>query len=74
MPDPLEPLRWLFGIDPFDWPTTLHIVDGPLGTTPALLISVGSAAVLGLVLHYLVFRPLRYAPVLAKVVHRSGSC
>lgn len=72
LPDPLEPLRWLFGIDPFDWPTTLHIVDGPLGTTPALLISVGSAAVLGLVLHYLVFRPLRYAPVLAKVVASVG--
>ena len=47
-----------------------------IGTTvsfwPALFISLALAAVLGLLAHFLVFRPLRAAPVLAKVVASVG--
>ena len=38
----------------------------------ALVISVLFAAVLGLILHFLIFRPLRFAPPLAKVVASVG--
>jgi ABC-type branched-subunit amino acid transport system permease subunit len=40
--------------------------------TFALLLSLLTAVALGLVLHYLVFRPLRNAPILAKVVASVG--
>jgi branched-chain amino acid transport system permease protein len=39
---------------------------------PALAVGVASAAVIGLVLHLAVFRPLRSAPPLAKVVASVG--
>lgn len=43
-----------------------------LGLWPSLGISLLTAALLGLVVHYLVFRPLREAPVLAKVAASIG--
>ena len=45
---------------------------GPMGTWPALLIGLVTAAALGLVVHVLVFRPLRRAPALARVVASVG--
>jgi branched-chain amino acid transport system permease protein len=45
---------------------------GPWPAGPAFLIGVVSAAVLGLVLHVVVFRPLHDAPPLAKVVATVG--
>src|SRR5205085_1165736 len=43
-----------------------------LGLWPALAASVVAAAALGLVVHVLVFRPLRTAPALARVVASVG--
>jgi branched-chain amino acid transport system permease protein len=43
-----------------------------LGLWPALAVSVVAAAGLGLVVHVLVFRPLRTAPALARVVASVG--
>src|SRR3954454_13169733 len=45
---------------------------GPMGFWPALVLSLGVAAALGGALHVLIFRPLRHAPVLAKVVASIG--
>jgi branched-subunit amino acid ABC-type transport system permease component len=39
---------------------------------PALVLALLTAVVLGLLMHVLVFRPLRYAPILAKVVSSIG--
>ena len=39
---------------------------------PAFLIALGVAAILGLLVHLLVFRPLRGAPLLAKIVATVG--
>lgn len=48
----------------------------PLGDPPgkpvALLVGLVTAVVVGLVAHYLVFRPVRHAPVLAQVVVSIG--
>jgi branched-chain amino acid transport system permease protein len=45
---------------------------GGLSTLPALVIGVATVALLGLILHLVVFRPLRSAPPLAKVVASVG--
>ena len=39
---------------------------------PALALSLAFSVILGLVIHWLIFRPLRDAPVLAKVVASVG--
>jgi ABC-type branched-subunit amino acid transport system ATPase component/branched-subunit amino acid ABC-type transport system permease component len=52
-------------------PTTVHL-GGPLGLVPAVLISLVLAAVFGVVLYGLVFRPLRSAPPVAKAVASIG--
>ena len=36
------------------------------------MLGVGSCALIGILVHLLVFRPLRHAPVLAKVVASVG--
>src|ERR1700712_2782017 len=52
-------------------PTRVSI-GGSLGLWPALLISVAIAAVFGLVLYLLIFRPLRTAPPVARAVASLG--
>lgn len=52
-------------------PTTVGL-GGPLGLVPAMVISLVLAAVLGVVLYGLVFRPLRSAPPVAKAVASIG--
>jgi ABC-type branched-subunit amino acid transport system ATPase component/branched-subunit amino acid ABC-type transport system permease component len=47
-------------------------VGSPLSLWPAILISVAVCAVVGLLLHLLVFRPLRAAPPVAKAVASLG--
>ncbi|WP_162941428.1 ABC transporter permease [Desertimonas flava] len=54
-----------------DWPTWVTIGDG-WATTPAFVGAIATAAVLGVALHALVFRPLRAASALAKVVATVG--
>ena len=45
---------------------------GPTSFWPAFVLGVGSCALIGILVHLLVFRPLRRAPVLAKVVASVG--
>jgi branched-chain amino acid transport system permease protein len=54
-----------------DWPTSVSL-GGPMSFWPALLVSLACCVALGLVIHVLVFRPLRHAPILAKVVASVG--
>jgi branched-chain amino acid transport system permease protein len=53
------------------WPTEISFGD-PMSFWPALIISLLYCVALGLVLHLLIFRPLRNAPPLAKVVASIG--
>lgn len=52
-------------------PTRVHVVDRPTVVT-ALVIALVVAAILGLVVYGLVFRPLRDAPPLARIVASLG--
>jgi len=72
LPNPLAPVEGLAGIEIFDFPTMVKLGESGIGRPAALVIALATAAVLGLVAHYAVFRPLRYAPVLAKVVASVG--
>lgn len=71
LPNPVAPIEGIFDIEIFDFPTLIDL-GGAMGKAPAMLIALATAAVLGLLAHYAVFRPLRYAPVLAKVVASVG--
>ncbi len=78
LPNPLAPIEgvvhWFQDDNSFDlpdWPTTISF--GPnMQFWPALLLSLLFCVILGLILHYLIFRPLRTAPPLAKVVASVG--
>jgi branched-chain amino acid transport system permease protein len=52
-------------------PSRLHF-DGPVAFVPAFAVALLTAAGLGIVSYALVFRPLRGAPILAKVVASVG--
>ncbi len=52
-------------------PHKIHLA-AHVGFTPALLLALASSAGIGLLAHFLVFRPLRKAPALAKVVASVG--
>lgn len=54
-----------------DWPTKVSL-GGPMGFGLALFLSLVFCVLLGLAIHFLVFRPLRNAPMLAKVVASVG--
>ena len=63
--------QFLFGIDRINLLGTPE--KGELAAFwPAFIIALLMAAVLGLLIHVLVFRPLRGAPLLAKVVATVG--
>ena len=70
----MAPIEGILGIEIVDLPTDgLARCSGPMGQLgAAVIIALATAAVLGLIAHYAVFRPLRYAPVLAKVVASVG--
>lgn len=58
----------------FPWvglPSKVHVADG-LAVLPAMLLVLILSALLGYLFHVLVFKPLRDAPVLAKVVASAG--
>jgi branched-chain amino acid transport system permease protein len=66
-------LHWMGG-DGFSvphWPTELSF-SSPLEFWPALSLTLVVSAVMGALFHLLVFRPLRHAPPLAKVVASVG--
>ncbi len=73
LPNPVAPIEGLFDVEIFDIPTMVDLGGGaPMAKGWAMLIALLTAALLGLIAHYAVFRPLRYAPVLAKVVASVG--
>lgn len=53
-------------------PVTLRIADGGMSGWPAFAIALAMSVLLGLAAHFLVFRPLRRASALAKVVASVG--
>jgi ABC-type branched-subunit amino acid transport system permease subunit len=53
-------------------PNPIAIKPGGLSFAPSILLALATAAVLGLLSHLLVFRPLRRAPALASVVASVG--
>lgn len=55
-----------------NWPTVIDLPGERLTLTAALVVSLVLAVLLGLFLHFAIFRPLRNAPVLAKVVASVG--
>lgn len=78
LPNPLAPIEGIVhgiqGNRSFSlphWPTSLDL-GGPMSFWPALGLSLVFCVLFGLLLHLLVFRPLRTAPVLAKVVASVG--
>lgn len=53
------------------WPT-FYALSGPVSAAPAMAISAGVSVLLGLLIHLLVYKPLRYASPLAKTVASVG--
>ena len=77
LPNPLAPIEGIVhraganGFSVPDWPT--RVGSGhPLSLWPAIIVSLLACVVLGLIFHFLIFRPLRDAPPLAKVVASVG--
>ena len=54
------------------WTSSFSVSTGPLAFIPSMISSLLVAAFLGLAMHFLIFRPMRYAPALAKVVASIG--
>ncbi len=76
LPNPLalvEGITGLFGadLDLPNWPTFVDLGDA-MSFWPSFVIALITGAVLGLLVHLLVFRPLRRAPTLARVVAAVG--
>ncbi|MGQ0804325.1 MAG: ABC transporter permease [Actinomycetota bacterium] len=77
LPNPLvlvEGLVHQLGSDSFSvphWPTTISL-GGPQTFASALAITLVVATAMGALFHLLIFRPLRHAPPLAKVVASVG--
>jgi branched-chain amino acid transport system permease protein len=78
LPNPLAlvegVVHWFQEPDTLDlpgWPTSLSL-SGPMGFPAALAVSLLFCVMLGLILHLGVFRPLRHAPMLAKIVASVG--
>jgi branched-chain amino acid transport system permease protein len=80
LPNPLVlieiPVNWFRDegkyLDLPNWPTTIDMPGDRLTTAAAMLIALVVAVLLGLFLHFVIFKPLRNAPVLAKVVTTVG--
>ena len=78
LPNPLAPiegiLHWAGWVGRLPhWPTMLKVDGGkPVGTALAFVTTLLVAAVVGLLLHLLIFRPLRHASELARAVASIG--
>ena len=53
-------------------PDRYHFVGGDVGFPLAAALALGTAVVLAIVVHHLVFRPLRHTPTLARIVASVG--
>ncbi len=77
LPNPLSLLEGLLHVLGFsqvalpDWPTSLSF-GAPLTFGAAFALSLVIAAMAGMLMHLLIFRPLRHAPPLAKTVASVG--
>ncbi len=77
LPNPLAIIEWPVNslgngnLDLPNWPTYLSF-GRSMGVVPAIAISLLFCVLLGYALHALVFRPLRHAPPLTKVVASVG--
>jgi branched-chain amino acid transport system permease protein len=80
LPNPLVlieiPVNWFRDegkyLDLPNWPTTIDLPGDRMTTASSMLIALVVAVLLGLFLHFVIFKPLRNAPVLAKVVTTVG--
>ena len=63
---------WLRAIRLNNLPVRISVSDGPIGTAPAMAIALAMAALIGLLAHFVVFRPLRNASPLSKVIASVG--
>src|ERR1700750_2950790 len=59
----------------FPWPVLPHSISfgAPLATAPAIVVSLVYAAVFGLVMYWLIYRPLRHATALTRVCASVGT-
>src|SRR5689334_6608801 len=59
----------------FPWVILPHEIDlgSPLATAPAIVLSLAYAAVLGVILYWLIYRPLRRATALTRVCASVGT-
>ncbi len=67
-------LPWV-DILPTSWlniPVTIKLSDKGIPTLPAFAVAVAMAVLIGLAVHFFVFRPLRTAPPLGKVIGSLG--
>lgn len=58
--------------DTLNLPVSIHLMDPPVNGIVAFVIAMVMAAFIGLLCHLLVFRPLRHAPALNKVIGSVG--
>ena len=80
LPNPLVlveiPVNWFRDegdyLDLPNWPTVIDLPGDRLTTASAMVVALVVAVLLGLFLHFVIFKPLRNAPVLAKVVTTVG--
>lgn len=80
LPNPLVlieiPVNWFRDegkyLDLPNWPTVIDLPGDRMTTVSATIIALIVAVLLGLFLHFAIFKPLRNAPVLAKVVTSVG--
>ncbi len=63
---------WLRALRLNNLPVRITLGDAPLGTTFAVIVGLGMAALIGVMAHFLVFRPLRDASPLSKVIGSVG--
>jgi branched-chain amino acid transport system permease protein len=65
-------LPWVNFLPGRHTPVLITVVNGPLAFIPSVLVSLLMAVLLGLLIHFLVFRPMRHASSLGKVVASVG--
>src|SRR6478735_5898765 len=67
-------LPWVdfFPTNSINVPVTIHLSDGGIPTPLAFVVAVLMAVLLGLLAHFLVFRPLRNSAALGKVIASVG--
>ena len=63
---------WLRALRLNNLPVRITVGDAPMGTLPAAIIALAMAALIGFMAHFFVFRPLRNASPLSKVIGSVG--